>query len=103
MDGFPAKMVRPAGAPGWNIDNSGQREELMGKGRDRGPRRRGFDDDMFSPRDFRDERPQRSFGGPPPRQMMQPQADGPTVDATVKWFNPEKGFGFAELGDGSGD
>ncbi len=34
---------------------------------------------------------------------MQPQADGPTVDATVKWFNPEKGFGFAELGDGSGD
>ena len=22
---------------------------------------------------------------------------------TVKWFNPEKGFGFAELGDGSGD
>lgn len=25
------------------------------------------------------------------------------VDATVKWFNPEKGFGFAELGDGSGD
>ena len=72
----------------------------MGKGRDRGPRRRGFDDDMFSPRDFRDERPQRSFGGPPPRQ---PQAEGPTVDATVKWFNPEKGFGFAELGDGSGD
>ncbi len=30
-------------------------------------------------------------------------ADGPTVDATVKWFNSEKGFGFAELGDGSGD
>jgi CspA family cold shock protein len=55
---------------------------------------------MFSPRDFRDERPQRSFGAPPPRQ---PQADGPTVDATVKWFNSEKGFGFAELSDGSGD
>lgn len=74
----------------------------MGKGRDRGPRRRGFDDDnMFSSRDFRDERPQRSFGGPPPRQPM--AADGPTVEATVKWFNSEKGFGFAELGDGSGD
>ena len=28
---------------------------------------------------------------------------GPNFDATVKWFNPEKGFGFAELGDGSGD
>ena len=28
---------------------------------------------------------------------------GPPVDATVKWFNEEKGFGFVELGDGSGD
>ena len=28
---------------------------------------------------------------------------GPPVRAFVKWFNPEKGFGFAELSDGSGD
>ena len=28
---------------------------------------------------------------------------GPAVDAVVKWFNPEKGFGFVELADGSGD
>jgi CspA family cold shock protein len=28
---------------------------------------------------------------------------GPPVRAVVKWFNPEKGFGFAELSDGSGD
>ncbi len=28
---------------------------------------------------------------------------GPPIDATVKWFNPEKGFGFVELADGSGD
>lgn len=28
---------------------------------------------------------------------------GPERDATVKWFNKEKGFGFVELGDGSGD
>jgi CspA family cold shock protein len=28
---------------------------------------------------------------------------GPPVDATVKWFNAEKGFGFVELADGSGD
>ena len=25
------------------------------------------------------------------------------IDATVTWFNAEKGFGFVELGDGSGD
>jgi len=25
------------------------------------------------------------------------------VEAVVKWFNPEKGFGFVELSDGSGD
>jgi CspA family cold shock protein len=29
--------------------------------------------------------------------------DGAAVDAIVKWFNPEKGFGFAEISDGSGD
>jgi CspA family cold shock protein len=27
----------------------------------------------------------------------------PAVDAVVKWFNPDKGFGFVELADGSGD
>ena len=30
-------------------------------------------------------------------------AEGPEVDAVVKWFNGDKGFGFVELGDGSGD
>jgi CspA family cold shock protein len=30
-------------------------------------------------------------------------AEGAAVDAIVKWFNPEKGFGFAEVSDGSGD
>ena len=30
-------------------------------------------------------------------------ASGPPVDAPVKWFNAEKGFGFVELGDGTGD
>jgi CspA family cold shock protein len=34
---------------------------------------------------------------------MMPVSDGPTLDVTVKWFNPEKGFGFVELADGSGD
>jgi len=34
---------------------------------------------------------------------MAPQPEGPAVDATVKFFSAEKGFGFVELGDGSGD
>jgi CspA family cold shock protein len=28
---------------------------------------------------------------------------GPPVEASVKWFTPEKGFGFVALSDGSGD
>ena len=36
-----------------------------------------------------------------PRQDAAPS--GPALDATVKWFNAEKGFGFVELADGSGD
>ena len=80
----------------------------------REPRRRGFDDDMFSPHEPRESRGgggnrggyDRSFGGggaPSPAPRMMPVSDGPTLDATVKWFNPEKGFGFVELADGSGD
>jgi cold shock protein len=77
----------------------------MSKGRDfRGPRKRGFDDDFGFDNDFRNRRSPRSGGGFPefaaPPPMM---SEGPTVDATVKWFNAEKGFGFAELGDGTGD
>src|SRR5690606_10686698 len=77
----------------------------------REPRRRGFDDDMFSPHESREPRggggfgggrpPSRPFGGPSMRDA--PVAEGPAIDATVKWFNAEKGFGFVELSDGSGD
>ncbi len=28
---------------------------------------------------------------------------GPEVESVVKWYNAEKGFGFVELGDGTGD
>ena len=73
----------------------------MSKGRDfRGQRRRGFDDDnmMFPPP--RDSRPPPRRDRPP---GFAPTPEGPTVEATVKWFNPDKGFGFAELADGSGD
>jgi CspA family cold shock protein len=27
----------------------------------------------------------------------------PPVQAVVKWYNPDKGFGFVQLADGSGD
>jgi cold shock protein len=68
----------------------------------RSPRRGGFDDDFM---------PQPSFGdrsGPPRRPMgggggSQVIASGPEISASVKWFNSEKGFGFVELSDGSGD
>jgi cold shock protein len=74
----------------------------MGRGRDfRGPRRRGFNDDDFSPADMPDFAPaRRSFGS---FNAQPPMAEGPEVAATVKWFNGQKGFGFVELADGTGD
>jgi cold shock protein len=76
---------------------------MMRKGKGfRGPKRRGFDDEGPFPDDLPSTRPSRpAFGAPASREMALPE--GPVVDATVKWFNPEKGFGFAELADGSGD
>jgi CspA family cold shock protein len=64
----------------------------------RQPRRRDFDDDGYDPH-------LRDFGGaprfsPPPRFEA---PSGPPVRAVVKWFKPERGFGFVELADGSGD
>ena len=60
-------------------------------------RRRSFDDDNF-------EAPRRSFGSTPQFGAQRFEASsGPPVQAVVKWYNPEKGFGFAQLADGSGD
>ena len=60
-------------------------------------RRRGFDDDNF-------EAPRRSFGSAPQFGGQRFEApSGPPVQAVVKWYNPDKGFGFVELADGSGD
>ena len=57
-------------------------------------------------RSDRDFVPHRPHGRTPPPYnsagRRQP-VSGPPVQATVKWFNPEKGFGFVALGDGSGD
>ena len=46
----------------------------------------------------------RAFGTRP--RYSQPRFEppsGPPVQGVVKWFNPDKGFGFVELSDGSGD
>src|SRR5665213_3687100 len=59
-------------------------------------RRLNFDDDNYEP-------PPRNFGYAPPRGPQFDSPSGPTVTATVKWYNPDKGFGFVTLGDGSGD
>lgn len=82
-----------------------------GGGRVRRPRgKRGFDDDDFgggggggwSP-------PSSSFGGGrdfasrTPAMPASLSSGGPEVGAVVKWYNPEKGFGFVEIADGGGD
>jgi hypothetical protein len=60
-------------------------------------RRRGFDDDNF-------ETPRRSFGAASGSNAQRFEApSGPSIQAVVKWFNSDKGFGFVQLADGSGD
>jgi CspA family cold shock protein len=60
-------------------------------------RRRAFDADTYHPQP-------RAFGTRPRFSETRFEATSdPPVRAVVKWFNPEKGFGFVELSDGSGD
>ena len=35
--------------------------------------------------------------------IVHAEDDGPLLDATVKWFKSDRGFGFVVLGDGSGE
>jgi CspA family cold shock protein len=67
----------------------------MGRYKDyREPKRRGYDDD-FTPQDrIAERRPSN------PRPSASPHASEP-VEAIVKWFNAEKGFGFVAVVGGS--
>jgi cold shock protein len=80
----------------------------MSKGKDfRGPRKRGFDDDgpfnYDSPRPSRPARAAFGGGGGGFPDMAPPSSNEPPIDAVVKWFKTDKGFGFVELGNGTGD
>jgi cold shock protein len=86
----------------------------MSKGKDFRPRKRGFDDDGPMSYDQRPRQPrgggfggapEGSFGGPPAMGGQAPgfASNAPAVDATVKWFKADKGYGFVELADGAGD
>ena len=60
----------------------------------RQPQRRGFDDNNDLP--FPDTQ------SAPHEHRFQP-VSGPPTAGTVKWYSPDKGFGFVQLSDGSGD
>ena len=63
----------------------------------RNSRRRDSDADPYNPQP-------RAFGTRPRFSQARFEApSGPPVQGAVKWFSPEKGFGFVELFDGSGD
>ena len=86
----------------------------MSKGKDfRAPRKRGFDDD--GPMSY-DSKPRsaRGFGGAPDNggfggapiggpSSAPINSSAPAVDALVKWFKADKGYGFVELAGGQGD
>jgi len=59
----------------------------------RRPQRRGFDDDNYSP-------PANLGYARESSPRFEAAPTGPPVSATVKWYNPEKGFGFVQLPTG---
>ena len=71
---------------------------MSNKDRDFRPaRRRAFADDNY-------EAPWSNFGSAPEFGAQRFEApSGPPTQAVVKWYNPDKGFGFVQLADGSGD
>jgi cold shock protein len=73
----------------------------MGRSRDFRDRRRGYGDEP--PDDYGGPLP--SYDSRPPRRDESSRAasSGPERQARVKWYNADKGFGFVEFTDGSGE
>ena len=65
----------------------------MGDQWERGPKRRGFESGHSVG----------EYSSRPAIVHAESDDDGPVLDATVKWFKRDKGFGFVVLGDGSGE
>jgi CspA family cold shock protein len=61
----------------------------------RGPKRRGYDDDYAPDYQRTDRQPEYFSPRPNPTQGSEP------VEASVKWFNADKGFGFVTVTGGS--
>jgi CspA family cold shock protein len=73
----------------------------MGRGNDHRDRRCQFG--AQPEESWGDYAPQSSSFERPSRPQAAGASSGRETDARVKWFNPEKGFGFVELTDGSGE
>ena len=83
----------------------------MSKGKDFRPRKRGFDDDGPMSYELK-PRPSRGYGGVPEAGygslpmgggVSPTTSNAPAIDAVVKWFKADKGYGFVELAGGQGD
>jgi CspA family cold shock protein len=73
----------------------------MGRGNNHRERRRQFGDQPADP--WGEYAPPSSLFERPSRPQGARVASDRETAARVKWFNPEKGFGFVELTDGSGE
>src|SRR5262245_53141409 len=74
------------------VENPPNSSKNMGRYKSyREPRRRGFDDDNYSPQNRDRNRQSQPVDMPPPG----------STEAIVQWFNSDKGFGFVQCTGGT--